>query len=384
VNALITESLKRRNSEYIFALPEKLTNKTEKKWLAFISDYATTYGTLPTLERITNEFIDFVAEESPDPLGDIYAVLLRSKKNFYTRAFIESHLEDLRNGDDPTDIVLDLSKVLVTGEVSAVDTKTFDKEDYYKTSTMIPSSVETLDVATGGFAGGDLVFIVGRPADGKTTFLLHMIARWYWAGKKVLCVSNEIPYLDMMFKIDSILAGVPVGEKRTGKFSPESRLKLNFLRYLQSISPGKIIIPKHPVRRPAEVQALIEQHKPDIVAIDGAYLMSTDGTATAEWAVLASVSRELKQIANVTETALVGVLQANRTAEEKTSVHGGGIAGTDAFFQDADIILAVRSMETVASGRGKKVLLSTTKNRHGPNVVAELAYDFVEMTMREL
>ena len=78
------------------------------------------------------------------------------------------------------------------------------------------------------------------------------------------------------------------------------------------------------------------------------------------------------------------MLQANRTAEEKQSVHGGGIAGTDAFFQDADIILAVRSLQTTESGKGKHVLLSTTKNRHGPHITAELAYDFVEMTMREL
>jgi predicted ATP-dependent serine protease len=384
VNALITESLKRGSAEYIFALPEQLTTKTEKKWLKFIAEYMAAYGVLPTVTRMSSEFSDFVEENCPDPLGDIYAVLLQEKKNFYTRSFIEKNLESLRSGADPTNIILELSKTLSAGEVSAVDTSNFDKEDYYSTPSMLETNIEVLDSATGGIADGDLVFIVGRPADGKTTLLLHMIARWYWEGKKILCVSNEIPYLDMLFKVDSILAGVPVGEKRTGKFSDESKAKLSFLRYLQAHSPGKIIMPKHPVRRPAEVQALIKQHKPDVVAIDGAYLMSTDGTATAEWAVLASVSRELKQIANVDEIPIVGVLQANRTAEEKQSVHGGGIAGTDAFFQDADIILAVRSLQTTESGKGKHVLLSTTKNRHGPHITAELAYDFVEMTMREL
>ena len=83
-----------------------------------------------------------------------------------------------------------------------------------------------LDEATGGINDGDLVYIVGRPQDGKTTFLLHLIARWFWEGKTVLVVSNEIPWRDMLFKIDSILAGIPVSERRSGKFTEESKLKL--------------------------------------------------------------------------------------------------------------------------------------------------------------
>jgi len=138
------------------------------------------------------------------------------------------------------------------------------------------------------------------------------------------------------------------------------------------------------VRKPSEVVALIQEHKPDIVCIDGAYLMSMSGSATVEWEEIAAVSRELKMIANTYEIPIVGVIQANRSASEKQVVGGENIAGSDAFFQDPDIVFSVRSVVGGSAGLTKQVSMATTKNRHGVFASIQVEYDFIAMTLKEV
>ena len=126
-------------------------------------------------------------------------------------------------------------------------------------------------------------------------------------------------------------------------------------------------------------------YKPDVVCIDGAYFMSnnTDPSAIGDWKELAAISRDLKQTANILEIPIMGVVQANRGAAETDKVSGHNIAGTDAFFQDPDIVFSVRQFESTTTGLGKSVRTSTTKNRHGVMASTTVVLDFQEMTMKE-
>jgi replicative DNA helicase len=367
MNALITESLKRSDMRFLSRFTADFLTKTEAKWLEWIFSYN----------------IKFVQVDSADPLADLFERSVADKKNLIVRQYIQLHAEELRDGADPSSLIEDLHRKISLTQEDVLDSKTFDSSLYFTEIRRIFTGIATLDTATGGINDGDLVYVVGRPQDGKTTFLLHMIARWFWDGKTVLVISNEIPSLDMNFKIDAILAGVAVGEKRSGNFKPESKAKLKYLQYLKSLMPNRLIIPNHPVRKPSSVLALIQEYKPDVVCIDGVYLMSTTGSPSVDWSDLAAVSRELKIIANQTTCPVIGVIQANRSASEKQVVGGENIAGTDAFFQDPDIVLSLRHVINGSDNMAKTVLLSTTKNRHGVFVSVNLAYDFVGMTLRE-
>jgi predicted ATP-dependent serine protease len=382
--ALITESLKRKQIKFLGRFTRDFLSKTESTWLQWIFDYNIKYGQPPSLDRFCNEFsASFVQVDSVDPLADLFEQTVTEKKNWIVRQYIQSHAEELREGADPSALIEDLHKKISLSQEDVFDSKDFDVSLYFEEVVRIFTGIETVDFATGGINDGDLVYVVGRPQDGKTTFLLHMIARWFWEGKNILVISNEIPALDMSFKIDAILTGVPVGEKRSGKFQEQSKEKLRFLRYLKSVAPNRLIIPNHPVRKPSAVLALIQEHKPDIVCIDGVYLMSTTNSPSVEWTELAAVSRELKMIANQAGTPVIGVIQANRGASEKQIVGGENIAGTDAFFQDPDIVLSLRHVLNSGNNRQKTVTLSTTKNRHGYFATCEVNYDFETMTLRE-
>lgn len=384
MNTLVTESLKRGNTRFLAKFTDSLLTKTEKSWLAWIQKYNVEFGQPPTLTRFSDEFsTSFMVVESADPLEDIFQVTVKNKKNLLVRTYIQKNVEQLREGADPSQMIEDLMRQITMGSSGIIESDTFDRSLYFREVNRIFTGIQSMDEATGGINDGDLVYIVGRPQDGKTTFLLHLIAKWFWEGKKVLVISNEIPWLDMLFKIDAIIAGVSVGEKRSGKWKPGSKEKIKFMQYLSSIAPNKIVIPDRPVRKPSEVLALIQEHKPDVVAIDGVYLMSMTGAATVEWSDLAAVSRDLKNIANTMGAPIIGVIQANRGASEQQSVSGHNIAGSDAFFQDPDIIYALRHITNGGDNMTKQSNLSTTKNRHGIYVSTILEYDFVRMTLTE-
>lgn len=386
MNRLITSSLNEKSLRFLTKMPAALLNNTEKKWVSWIQEYTLKHGVTPTLQRFEDEFAaTFVSVEVLDPLTDVFEQEVSEKKNGFVRQYIQKHQEELRNGQDPTKMLEELNSAIYVDMTDSTDTQVFDRDEYLLPVGKFFTGVSVLDEATGGINDGDLVYVVGRPQDGKTTFLLHLIARWFWEGKTILVISNEIPWRDMLFKIDSILAGIPVGERRSGKFTDESRLKLKLLQYLTKNVSNKIIMPRHPVRTSIEVQNLMRLYKPDVVCIDGAYLMSNNPApeSLGDWKELAAVSRDLKQMANLLETPIIGVVQANRGAAETDKVAGHNIAGTDAFFQDPDIVISVRQFEASVTGTDKSVKASTTKNRHGVMATTTVVYDFINMTMKE-
>lgn len=382
MNTLITMSLIKQDIGYVLPFRRTLLNKIETSWVDWISDYVTKYGQPPTLERFEKQFdTTFSPVMSQDPLRDIFEQTFVEKRNLYVRSTISQHATELKDGADPMPIIQMIYEAIEGVDADCVDTEFWDKSNYFRVKETTRTGFRALDEAVGGIVRGDLVFIAGRPGDGKTTFLIHMVAKWYFEGKRVLLISNEIPFEDMLFKIDSVLANIKVSEKRLNIWEPDSKKKIAFLQYLSRVAPGKIITPKGPVRKPSSVRALIEQHKPDIVCIDGAYLMSPTDAATTEWGELAVVSRELKQIANQKNTAIIGVLQANRDSETRSNTGLSAIAGTDAYGQDADLVFLLKAQGF--DGGDKQVLLHTSKNRNGVFATIELRYDFARNVIYE-
>lgn len=382
INELVTKSLEAQSTSEILTIESRLLSTIEVKWVNFIRQYAIEFGVAPSLSRFEKEFdTTFIAVPSPDPLADVAKQTVKALRNRFVREYIVKNQQALKDGEDPSQLIAELFDVVMKDSLGCVSLSDFDNAPYFQTADLLPTGIPTIDAITGGFAKGDLGYITGRMGDGKTSFLRHLIVRWYLAGKRILLISNEIRWDEMLWQIDCILGNLPPSEKRTGKISDKTREMLKMLRHFSTIHDGEIIIPRRTVRNPAELHGLIAEHMPDVVAIDGAYLMSGNGKATSEWQELAAVSRELKQIANNLNVAVVGVIQANRLAENQVKMSSSSIAGTDAFGQDADIVWGLRFKTT--EGLVRIVTASTVKNRHGIAGSCDLFFDYSNMTMGE-
>ena len=103
------------------------------------------------------------------------------------------------------------------------------------------------------------------------------------------------------------------------------------------------------------MQAKIRETKPDLVIVDGMYLMRDDrsGKRDVDWKAIAHISQDLKLTAQEFGVPLIGVTQANRGSEGKESSLSG-LGYSDSFAQDADAVFQVSRRKVVDPETGIK------------------------------
>lgn len=355
MNRLIGKSLEVSVLDFLLQVPTTMQTKQELKWISWIKKYFNDFGSPPTLDRFCSEFADFIYVESIDPLPDVFAMEIGSRRNTIIREWVIANTEELREGKDPYNKLNEVIEKLQVPSQQIVAAENYDVSQFFDSVTMYKTGFKSLDENSGGIGKGDLVYIFGRPGSGKTTLLLSMIVKWILDGTHVVVISNEIRYEDIIFKLYAQMVGVDVSAKRRNTLTDVDRKKLLIAKHLLQESKNLRVV-KGAIKDVAQVASFIDE-KTEVLAIDGAYLMSK----SPDWKDLTSVSNTLRTISNNSGVAIVGVIQANRGATEKTGLDN--VAGSDSFTQDADIILGVNPAGLITGGRTLNILSS--KNRHG-------------------
>ena len=376
MNKLITNSLIEGNVNYLIRFNLKLLNIIEIRYIEWVADYLSKYSKPPTLTRFKTEFPTFVEISSKEPLADLFQQEIVKKKNLYFRQKVMEMEEELVKGADPTDLVKHLNEVFTVTVADVVSNKTYDRATYFEKKESLPFFVPFLDRFLGGISPGDLVFIAGRPGSNKTTFCEQMISLWVLVGYKILYITNENAPQEVMPKLDAFQSGFNPINYRYNTWTKEDKLRVQAATYLQSAADGAIEIVRDPVTQTKEIEGLIKSIEPDIVIVDGTYLMSESGHLTGDWKVLQEVSRNLKRIARRTRTGILGIIQAARTAEN-TRVERDMLAGTDAFLQDADSIISANLIDGLAYGQIIKSRWGLTPFGSGFQIKANFGKMFV-------
>lgn len=357
MNTLITSSLNTTNVHLLFNFPKQLMTAHENKIVSWIVSYVARYGKPPTVDRLLEEFDTFVMMVSHDPLGDVYERTLTRKRNLYTREYMMTIQDDLKAGKDPLPYIDKLHQIIASGSSDVTLYTKYDRTAYHRKPTSFPYEINMVDQNTGGIAAGDLIYLVGRLGTGKTTFALWVVSKWLQRGRRILMVSNENRADDVIAKIDSYIGGYNPIKKRTMEWSEDDLHRISTVSFIASHMDGEVYIPNRPVQDAKEVQGLIYSYRPDIVIVDGIYLMS-GVKGDSHWEKITTVSRNLKQIAEGEGVPILGIHQANRNAIGKR-IEIEHIAYADALAQDADLVLAVNAEEDGS------VFVEAIKNRWG-------------------
>lgn len=357
MNRLITSSLKLSDVHLLFSFPKELMSKHERTVVEWITNYTSHYGCPPSMERVEKEFSAFISIESTDPLADIYDTTLIRKRNIFVREYLTSIQKELKSGEDPLPHIEELHRVCSTGSSNLVRYSTYDRTAYWRKPTAFPYGIPQIDSHTGGIANGDLVYLIGRLGIGKTTVTIWFLNKWLQAGKRILMISNENRADDVVAKIDSYIGGFNPLKKRTADWSEADLSRLETVRFIATHLPGDVYIPARPVQDVKEVRSLIYANRPDLVIIDGIYLMQ-GASGTSHWEKITSVSRELKQVAEGEGLPVVGVHQASRNAVGKR-VEIEHVAYADALAQDADVMFGINQEEDGS------IFVEAIKNRWG-------------------
>lgn len=337
--------------------PTELMGEAEKKQVAWVIRYISKFGKPPGLERFMREFDYFVPLRSKLPIGDTYEQTLIRKRNHYTREYLLGIQDQLKKGEDPLPYIAELHDKIKTGASDVTRYTRFDRTAYYRRPASFPYEIEQIDQYTGGISKGDLIYLVGRLGTGKTTFALWVLSKWVQRERKVLMVSNENRAEDVIAKIDSYIGGFNPAKKRTRGWTPDDINRLATVTFIANNMEGEVFIPNKPVQDIRELQGYIYTYKPDIVIVDGIYLMNSM-KGDSHWEKITNVSRNLKQLAEGEGLPILGIHQANRQAIGKR-IEIEHIAYADALAQDADLLLAINPEDDGS------IFVEAIKNRWG-------------------
>jgi hypothetical protein len=226
----------------------------------------------------------------------------------------------------------------------------------------MPWPWEIMNEVTGGIQEDDFIVAFGRPKNMKTWVLVYILAWAYINGKTALVYTKEMTPENIYQRVFACIARIPYQELRSGKLLPEDELSLtstaSVIRDKYNNTSNIIVLDGRSVGAGGDtvawLQSKAEKYKPDIIFIDGMYLLSDagGGKKTADWQRVTNISRAVRQMILHLRVPVVATMQANRAAAKNSDANLDEIAYADAIAQDATVI-----MRTIENKKDRKINL---------------------------
>lgn len=211
---------------------------------------------------------------------------------------------------------------------------------------------EPFNDATLGIQDDDYIVLYGRPKSKKSFVLGGMIASAYDQDKLALVYTKEMPTWQIHRRATTAIGRLPFDEVRLGKLSPQMRAMyyevMDMIEQREQLTNGRHnVIAISGKDAPAGQDSIswlrgkVEKYKPDIVFIDGLYLMAADRKVGKDEERVKQISRATRQLVLDTKVPVVATMQANRAAAKNADAELDEIAYSDAIGQDATCAIRV-------------------------------------------
>jgi replicative DNA helicase len=227
-----------------------------------------------------------------------------------------------------------------------------------------------LDRLTGGFSGGDLVIIAGRPIMGKTSIALNVAEHVARHGRTVAVFSLEMSKQQLAMRALSDYSKVSMNRLRAGRVPDgewpaiaDAGNRLRDLPIFLDDTPG--VACAH-VR--ARLRRIKRRHGLALVVVDYLQLMRGDGDNRTQ--EIGSISRGLKGIAKELDVPVIALSQLSRRVEERQDKLPAlsDLRDSGELEQDADVIMFVYRDEVYHPESPEKgtARILVRKQRNGP------------------
>ena len=246
----------------------------------------------------------------------------------------------------------------------------------------IPTGLQRLDALTGGWRGGQLIVLAGRPRMGKSATMLHFARAAAIAGVPVYVYSAEMPNTQLAGRMLVGGSGVNSGSFRTGDIDADSWRRLEQAAAELSALPvylyDRANISMGDIR--SQCKAMARRGRCGMVIIDYLQLLDTASrnTNSTREREIAAASRSAKLLAKELDIPVILLSQLSRKVEERTDKTPllSDLRESGAIEQDADMVLfldrpAVYGRAEIDAGRYGTIpaegvgLLHIAKNREG-------------------
>lgn len=246
----------------------------------------------------------------------------------------------------------------------------------------IPCSFYDLDAMTQGFQRSDLIIAAGRPAMGKTSFVLN-IARNIAAINKlpVAIFSLEMSKLQLVYRLLSSEVEIESSRLRSGRIAQQEWEKLGHAISILSQMP--VFIDDTPNISVNEMRSKARRLQAEqggalgLILID--YLQLMEGGSDNRVQELSKITRSLKGLARELNTPIIALSQLSRGVESRTNKRPmmSDLRESGSIEQDADLVMMLyreEYYEPDTPDRGiAEVIIA--KHRNGPVGTIKLLFE---------
>lgn len=261
--------------------------------------------------------------------------------------------------NDEVDSILNLSEQMIL-DVSASK----EKNDIVPVSDVVMESYEMmvensknvgkingldtgfrdLNIRTGGFHGGELILIAGRPGMGKSSFAVNIAEHVAFKDMGTVAVFNlEMPKTQVVNRVMCSQALVESNKIKSGEISSEDWMRIG--RVMNRFYQAPMYIDDTPTISVSEIRAKCRRLKQTknlkLVVIDYLQLMQSPRRTESRQQEISEISRSLKILAKELNVPVVALSQLSRNVEGRSDKRPmlSDLRESGAIEQDADIVM---------------------------------------------
>ncbi|HEV3264073.1 MAG TPA: replicative DNA helicase [Acidimicrobiales bacterium] len=248
--------------------------------------------------------------------------------------------------------------------------------------TGLATGYTDLDEQLAGLQPSNLIVVGARPAMGKTSFALGMVAN---AGiklnKPVLLFSLEMSHMELTQRLLCSEAKVDASRMRTGKLHDADWTKIG--NAISRMSEAPIFIDDNPNLTVMDIRARARRLKSreglGLVVVDYLQLMTGRHGAENRQVEVSEISRGLKILARELEVPVVALSQLSRNLEARQDKRPmlADLRESGSIEQDSDVVLFLYRDEIYNPDSNENQGMAeiiVAKHRNGPTGVTRLAF----------
>lgn len=380
--------------------PKFFTNSAWRDAFVYITEYYRDHGEVPSLRVMVNDCPKVKLVEVEEPWADI---IHRMQKQ-HVRSIIDTYLSDVVADMDEVDLngepkIPDIDMAVnrlgaLVGKIHNDVPKSRDVDitkngqerlDRYRERKNnpgmmvgIPSGFDTIDKATQGFQPGQLITLTGLPKASKSVFALLMAKHAQEYGKRVLYITFEMTCEEQEQRLDAYRAGINDMKLLSGNISDDEWEKLEKSVHVTENLPPLVF--SEDCMTVTAVGAKIDLLKPDIVVVDGVYMMEDEeGFDKGSPQALSNIVSSLKFMAMNREICIIDVTQSTPARTKGETLNNDSMMGSRAFAQYSNVVIGVERTEDV-NVRKLKIIMT----RRGTPTECLVMMDFNSGTFQEL
>jgi replicative DNA helicase len=364
-----------------YALEKGITDEwfpeaSDKNMFKFLRDHFLAYREAPSLELIKDNFPLYEPEPVQDSIDYFIDKVVESRRrSLIVKSLVDatSQLETKRDHEGALTIIqrsLILLEQTGLGKTNDIEIRkaaetAIDEYEHRKAQPDgllgLRTGFATIDKATSGLQPGQLIVIVAPPKTGKSTLALQMAINCHLDGHVPMFISFEMSNQEQKSRYYAMRARVSYQRLMTGRLTDEEESRYyHVVNSVKSMTDDFWFTDSTAGLTVSAVASKIQSKNPDIVFIDGTYLMFDEVTGESNTPQsITQITRGLKRLAMNIQKPIVISTQALTWKMKGGKVTADAIGYSSSFHQDADVIFGLeREDESVDDTRLLRVIAS--------------------------